>query len=207
MYFNDEKNNTSIDKELKDKTILSTLKKNIKKIIIILLVLILLIGLIFVIIGLFKNRITFKLNGDIYIKLTRGEEYVEPGYIATDKNGLDISNEVITAGEIDTSKVGLYHITYKLRNKKIQRTIRIVEPEAGKTAINLKGEETIYLNIGQKYEEPGYICIDSIDGDITDKVNVTNDIDTSKTGLYKVTYTVTNSTNITTTVNRVVIVK
>lgn len=207
MYFNDEKNNTSIDKELSNKTIFSSLKNNIKRIIIIAVSIIILIILLFLIISLFKNRINFKLLGDRYIQLTEGSDFVDPGYIATTKNGEDISDEVTIQSNLDSDEIGTYQIIYRLRNKTLQRTIRVIENEAGKISIHLKGDDIIYIPINGIYDEPGYTCIDSIDGDITDKVIVTNTIDNEELGAYKVIYTVTNSTNITTTVSRVVIVK
>lgn len=207
MYFNDEKSNTNIDRELNDKSILSNLKKNIKKILLALIVLIVIVVLAILIITTLKNRVTLKLNGDNYIKINLGQEYIDPGYIATDKNGKDISNEVKITGEVDSSKLGLYTIVYKLRTRRIQRTIRVIEPENGESIISLKGDETMYLSLNEKYVEPGYTCIDSIDGDITNKVITSNNIDSSKHGAYKVIYTVTNSSNVTTTISRIVIVK
>ena len=202
MYFNDEKNNTSLDKELSDKTIMTKLKENLKKIIIGIILLLLLIIAIIFIVRMFKNRITFKLNGDNPIELSVGETFVDPGYIATDRKGTDISNDVQIVGNVDTTQKGTYKITYTLRNKKLTRVVNV-----GETIINLDGQEIIYLKLNEKYTEPGYTCIDSIDGDITDKVKVTNDIDSSKKGAYKVIYEVTNSKNITTTKSRVIIIE
>ncbi len=207
MYFNDEKNNTSIDKELSNKSILGKMKKNIKKIIILVIAFIVLIALILIIAGLFKNKINFKLLGDNYIKLTEGSEYIEPGYIATDKNGIDISDEVIIEDNIDTSTIGVYQVIYRLRKKVLQRTIRIVEMEVGKLSIHLKGDKILHMKRNNSYIEPGYLCIDSIDGDITKNVNVTNNVDISTIGTYKIIYSVTNSTGVTTTVSRIVIVE
>ncbi len=207
MYFNDEKNNTSLDKELNNKSILGAIKQNIKKFIIIIVGLILLLVLILIIVSLLKNKITFKLLGDNSIKLTEGSEYIEPGYIATDKNGLDISDEVIIDDNIDTSAVGIYHVIYKLRNKKLQRTIKVIEAEVGKLSIHLKDSKILHIKKNTKYIEPGYICIDSIDGDITNQVKVTGEIDTTTLGTYKIVYSVTNSTNVTTTVSRIVVVE
>ena len=63
------------------------------------------------------------------------------------------------------------------------------------------------MNVGDTYNEPGYNATDSIDSNITDKVQVTNNIDTSKIGTYQVVYTVTNSSGITSSKTRKVVVK
>lgn len=53
-------------------------------------------------------------------------------------------------------------------------------------------EGTIYLLKGEKYKEPGYKAIDNCLGNITDKVEVTNNINKDKVGNYTVTYTVSD---------------
>ncbi len=205
MYFNDEKSNTNIDRELSDKSILSNIKKNLVKIIVIVITIILLIGLILVIVGLMKNRVSFKLLGESYIKLPVGSEYVEPGYIATDKNGVDISDEVAETGNVDTTSVGTYKIIYVLRNKRLQRIVKVEElPMAN---ISLIGDKVIKIKLNDTYTEPGYTCLDEVDGDITDNVEVISEVNTSKLGVYKIVYRVTNSSNVTTAVSRVVIVE
>ena len=207
MYFNDEKNNTSIDKELSNKTIVSSVKNNIKKIIIVAVSLIVLIILLLLIISLFKNKVDFRLLGDKNIKLTEGSEYIEPGYIAIDKNGVDLSDEVIIDNNVDTSTMGNYRVVYKLRHKTLQRKIEVIEMETGKLSIYLKGEKIIHIKQNGKYNDPGYLCIDSVDGDITNNIVVTNNVDVTKKGTYKVIYSVTNSTGITTIISRIVIVE
>ena len=64
----------------------------------------------------------------------------------------------------------------------------------------------MYLEVGEKYVEPGYQVYDNIDQNLNDKVVVTGKVDTSKTGVYEITYSVVNSRNITTTVKRTITV-
>ncbi len=59
-----------------------------------------------------------------------------------------------------------------------------------KPTIILNGETTIYLAVGSKYTEPGYVAIDNCDGDVTEQVLVKSDVDTSKPGTYYVSYSV-----------------
>ena len=49
------------------------------------------------------------------------------------------------------------------------------------------------MNIDTVYEEPGYQAIDSYDGDITDQVIVSENINYQVAGTYEIVYTVTNS--------------
>ena len=50
-------------------------------------------------------------------------------------------------------------------------------------------------------------AIDSIDNDLTSSVKVTNNVDTSTPGVYRIIYSVTNSAGVTITKTRTVIVK
>lgn len=49
------------------------------------------------------------------------------------------------------------------------------------------------LNIDSVYEEPGYQAIDSVDGDITSQVKVSENINYRIAGTYEIIYSVTNS--------------
>lgn len=68
-------------------------------------------------------------------------------------------------------------------------------------------QDTITIEINNNYIEPGYKAIDNIDGDITNKVTISNNITISIPGTYQVTYKVTDSSNNTTKIQRTVIVK
>lgn len=59
--------------------------------------------------------------------------------------------------------------------------------------LNLVGDNIIYLKIGEEYSEPGYEAKDSLDGNITKQVKVTNNINYDIPGTYEVIYSVTNS--------------
>lgn len=59
-----------------------------------------------------------------------------------------------------------------------------------KPVINLKGEKTIKLKLGEKYVEPGYIAYDKYGYNITKKVLINNNININKSGSYKLIYKV-----------------
>jgi len=58
--------------------------------------------------------------------------------------------------------------------------------------ITLKGDVTTTAYIGDTYSDAGAIALDNIDGDITSKIEVKSNVDTSKAGTYLVTYNVTD---------------
>ncbi len=72
--------------------------------------------------------------------------------------------------------------------------------------IELKGRETMYLNVGSSYREPGYTATDKCDGDLTDKVEVSGDV-SSSAGEYTKTYTVSDSAGNKSEVTRKIVVR
>ncbi len=70
--------------------------------------------------------------------------------------------------------------------------------------INLTGGQTI-VNLGGSYDEPGYSAI--LNGlDVTDRVEVSSNVNTSKIGIYHVTYSCVNDDGFSSSVSRTVIV-
>ena len=72
--------------------------------------------------------------------------------------------------------------------------------------ITLKGDSKVYLMVGKKYSEKGYSASDICDGELTEKVKVTNNINNSKAGNYQVTYSITDSSGNKKTIIRQVVV-
>jgi len=114
-------------------------------------------------------RIT--LNGNEIITIPKGTSFVDPGFTATENN-VDVTNKVIITGEVDTNKIGLYNIKYKVYNKdgfpsSIIRKVIVYDPEAPN--INIKGiykSTVIRPPINNKYKLEQYkdliVKIDSI---------------------------------------------
>lgn len=208
MFFN-EKENTNIDHQFNEKKSKKdkTHKKNSKTLIFIGVGLFaLIIAIIIVIVIVINNNPAFiELMGAEKIKITVGTEYIEPGYKAYDSKNNDITNKVKVENNVDTLVEGNYEIVYSIKNAKKIRYVTVVEPEK-ESYIYLKGKTTMYLEIGEKYVDPGYQVYDSVDKDLFDKVKVTGKVDTSKVGTYQITYSVVNSRNVTTKTTRTIIV-
>ena len=210
MYFKD-KVNTNIDKEFGKKKKFSIKKidfNNIdyKKIIIFSgIILLVIIGIILITKNKHNNYF-IDLDGEDLIMIYKDSEYVDPGYSARNNKGVDFTDKVVVQDDVNTSVVGDYKVIYTLGDTKVVRYVSVIEKPIGATSIYLSGEVTMYLRVGDTYSEPGYTVIDSIDSNLTDKVIVKNDVDTSKEGIYRITYMVTNSTGVSTQVSRTVIV-
>ena len=144
---------------------------------------------------------SFRLNGKNKIELPVGMEYKELGYKANIFS-LSFENLVKVNGKVDSNKLGKYIITYELPFKKLLREVLVVDKE--KPNIELDGDKEIVLSIGSDYQEKGYKANDNYDGELTDKVEISNNIDKNKIGEYKVNYLVKDSSNNKTEVERIV---
>lgn len=137
--------------------------------------------------------ITLKGNEIEYVALNT--TYEEPGYTAVDVENNDLSNQVITSGEVDPKRFGIYVIKYEVTDKSGNKTVtkrKVIVKDNEKPTLELKGYEAITLYTDEKYEEPGFIATDNMDHDITKKVITKNNIK-QKPGVYQVKYQVTDS--------------
>lgn len=148
----------------------------------------------------FKKNIVdvnFKLNGSETVVINVFEEYKDEGATAV-IHGVDKSKEIIVSNNINTNKIGEYKVTYKLKigilniYKKLTRKVEVVDIIPPEISVD---SENIYLDINESLAIPQATANDNYDGDISDKIETTNNIDTSKYGEYKITYKVADSSN------------
>ena len=108
------------------------MKKKVKIIIVIIIVL-----LILATCAILKfSHFNINLNGEQNITLNYGEEYIEQG--ATAKYFTKTFENVIPTGEVDTSKVGKYTLTYEVNLKSIW------------PVNNIKGIAYRYIEVGKE---------------------------------------------------------
>ena len=135
-----------------------------------------------------------QLNGDDKLTLLLDEDYNELGAKASYRDK-DITNDITIIGNVDNSKIGEYIITYEItiknKTKKVERRISVIDSIA--PVITLKGDKSKTYTIGNDYKEEGYTAIDNYDGDISDTVEVTNNIDKNNPGEYEILYKASDS--------------
>ena len=135
-----------------------------------------------------------QIRGDHTLVLEYGQDYTDPGanvllqgkHILTEgvQPGLDIR----TVGTVDTQTVGNYTLTYTADilgfTVSDRRQIKVIDRKAPVITLDHGRNDT--AEAGLPYEEEGFRAIDEYDGDLTDKVIVTEE-----NGV--MTYTVTDS--------------
>ncbi len=121
---------------------------------------------------LFFPRI--KLLGSRVVELEYQEKYEELGYCSSYR-GKDISSKVKVKGDVDSSKLGEYQITYEVQyhgatttKTRIVRVVDSVKPKITFSASRKK----LYICPDSKYLYDDYQAVDNYDGDITKKVKV-----------------------------------
>lgn len=97
----------------------------LKRIIIFLIILILIVS-IFVLINFFGEKNEIILNGEDIITIYLNEEYIEPGFIGYDKDGNDITNEIIVTNNINNNIEGEYEVVYTLSKTVKKRKVKVI---------------------------------------------------------------------------------
>lgn len=91
-------------------------------------------------------------------------------------------------------------------NNEVRKEIIVKKEDNDKPSIKLKGNETIYINYGNTFNEPGYEASDNCDGDITDKVIINGSVG-NNIGTYKITYSVSDNEGNKNEITRTVIIR
>ena len=141
------------------------------------------------------------------ISVSAAELYEEPGYTAVDAVDGDLTDSV----EINTEIINdsTRRITYKVSDSsgntaEAERMITVkdsVPPE-----ITLEGNNEMKVAQGDNYIDPGYSAFDDADGDITDSVTVSGEVDTTRPGAYTIIYSVSDAAGNQTEMTRTVVV-
>ena len=72
---------------------------------------------------------------------------------------------------------------------------KIVPKDVDSPSITLNGDSNIFLSLNESYIEDNVTINDNCDSDLTSNIKITNDIDNTKVGDYRVTYEVSDSSN------------
>ena len=113
-----------------------------------------------------------------------GEAYVEEGYSALDNADGDITDRVERREE---GGIVHYRVTDSAGNVgTAERHIPYDDPVP--PVITLLGEARVAVPYGKEYREPGWTALDNVDGDISDRVVVSGEVDPETPGDYELRY-------------------
>lgn len=143
-----------------------------------------------------NNCPRINLRGEALITLELDANYEEQGAVWTDVE--DGTGEAeITFSNVDTSISGTYTVTYAYEDsegcrREANRTIEVSAPGNDCPVIEINGAQTIRLEVGENYNEPGATWTDTEDG--TGPADIGGDtVNTQVAGTYQVVYSYTDS--------------
>ncbi len=135
-------------------------------------------------------------------------------YLGEDNNNLEKIYEGRDTGytkdELDTSTTYYWKLKVRdLHGDSAVNTGQFTTPYVDliPPVLTLKGDNPLMLTLGVKFKDPGATAVDNFEGDISDKITVSGDVNTSKAGTYVLTYSVADSTGNDTSTTREVIVE
>ena len=142
------------------------------------------------------------LKGDEVMFIPKGMNFYDPGYASSDA--------VVIVGNVGTEE-GVYNVYYKTKNSNsiaIRKVIILDNQELRNLfpTITLNGDELIHVVEGNNYVEEGVIGLDTVDGNIGNRVKIEGNVDIYTPGEYQLTYVLTNSRGYSNTITRKVIV-
>lgn len=155
--------------------------------------------------------ITLKGSNPAYVEV--GYPYIDSGATAVDDIDGELSANIVTTTNVDTSKTGTYFVKYNVKDSSgnvAAEVVRTVIVTADKTppVISLLGPDPLRIQVFTPYIEYGAKATDNRDGDISKNIGIdTSEVDTSLLGTYNAYYVaVDNSGNYSQRLTRVVIV-
>lgn len=140
------------------------------------------------------SNIIFKLQGDAEVNIYEGDNYTDLGYILCNQNNEPLDYQVSKNDNININKVGSYNVTYSVvideKNYEIERTINVLKNPIKNVEFSLKGANAINIIVGEKFNDPLFICYDKeTKEDLSSNVKTNSNLNNNKVGNYRIEYT------------------
>lgn len=140
------------------------------------------------------------LVGEKEVTICPSSTYQEEGYQAVDQYDGDLTEKVERIEALNEIKYKVHDSSHnvQIESRKIKRE-DVISP-----TITLNGSSYLYQVVGSTYQEQGVQVFDNCDSDLSSKVKIEGDVDTSKEGVYTLTYTVSDESGNIRSVSRTV---
>ena len=133
--------------------------------------------------------------------ITQGEQFDKlENVTAKDEEDGSLTDKIVVEGSVDIDTPGTYYLTYSVTDSKgakqeLKVTITVIKNEVPE----IKAEDKVITEKEEFNELENVTAQDKEDGDLTKKIEVKeSNVDTTKVGEYKITYSITDSYNQTT---------
>jgi len=128
---------------------------------------------------------------------------------AIDNVNRDVKNSIVITGTVNTNKIGLYSLTYSVKDR-AGNEAKMIRHVTVKDTIKpvLSGVMNQSINLNSAFDpKKGITAKDNIDGDVTKSIQVSSSVNLKKVGTYTLTYKVADRSGNTTTLIRKITVK
>ena len=149
-----------------------------------------------------------ELFGGAGITREAGQAWAEPGAAGHDARDGNLTASITVSGTVDMNTTGTYVLTYSVADAagneaNASRTVTVVDTTH--PVLTLLGDANMSQAKNYAWVDPGATASDSLDGNLTSSITITGTVDVNTTGVYTLTYSVSdgasNETNATRTVN------
>ncbi len=151
------------------------------------------------------------LVGEAIVTVEVGSDYEDPGVAANDSVDGDLTSQIKVTGKVHVNKLGEYQLKYNVEDasgnaaKELVRNVIVVDSVS--PIITLKGEPEITIEAGYVYSDQGATATDAGDGDLSEAIKITGEVDSYNPGSYEIRFDVEDSAgNEALTITRTVIV-
>ena len=130
-------------------------------------------------------------------------------YPSAECDFLGLKANVELTKKVDLNTLGEQEAEYTCKKfifKKVKK-VKVIVKDKTPPKITLNGDNEVYVYIGRKYNELNAKAEDEIDGDLSNDIKISGDVDVSKLGTYEVKYTVVDKSGNEASEIRKVIVK
>ncbi|MBT2617410.1 MULTISPECIES: immunoglobulin-like domain-containing protein [unclassified Bacillus (in: firmicutes)] len=143
-------------------------------------------------------------------KTVRLNSSFNPKTSVTAKDNVDgsLTSKIKVSGTVNTKKKGTYTLKYTVtdNSKNVTTITRKITIDSTKPVISGAKSKTIELHSSFSSKK-GVTAKDNLDGNLTNKINVTGSVNTKKKGTFTLTYSVTDKSKNKTEVKRKITVK
>ena len=149
-----------------------------------------------------------ELFGGAGITREAGQAWAEPGAAGHDARDGNLTASITVSGTVDMNTTGTYVLTYSVADAagneaNASRTVTVVDTT--NPVLTLLGDANMSQAKDSAWVDPGATASDSLDGNLTSSITITGTVDVNTTGVYTLTYSVSdgasNEANATRTVN------
>ena len=149
------------------------------------------------------------LGGNVsYVEI--GYPFNDPGATAWDNVEGDISSRIVSSSTVDIRNVGVYRVLYEvcdtINNCATERRTVFVTADNTPPVITMTGGDPLFVNVNVPFVDNNYSAFDLADGDITNKVVITHNVDPYQLGNYLISYRVTDNAGLFDVKSRAVVV-